>query len=112
MRYSAAATEKPIDPIQFAYNAYMRGQEVHTVRLAGMVKTFVNHRELHILGQLCKKFGHIAVASRRLTKRQRLKYAGNRIEAGRTVFYLFPGQFLPADVGAEIQKEDDVFVYQ
>lgn len=110
-RFSAIYADKPVDPVQYTYNAHMRGYDVSSIKLAGMVKTFLTFRELHIISQMCDKIGYVAVASRRLTKRQRLKYTDNRIEAGRAVYYLFP-RILPADVGAQIQIEDGVTVYQ
>lgn len=110
-QYDAYA-DKPIDPVQYAYNAYMQGKEVPTVRMAGMVKSFLTYRELSIIAQMCEKFGHVAVASRLLTKRQRIRYGPNRIQAGRSVYYLFDSKFLPADIGAEIKIEEGVTVYQ
>lgn len=111
MRYNAALiTDKPVDPVQYAYKAHLMGQNIQSLRMAGMVKTYVQHREMSIIGQMCEKLNHIAIASRRLTRRQRIKYAAQRISAGRSVYYVFP-RFLPADVGAAIKTEKDVFVY-
>mgnify|MGYP001190359430 CR=1 FL=1 len=113
MRYSAAVhAERPDDPVLYAYRAVMTGKEVNPVRMAGMVKPYILASQVQIIGQMCDKFDHIAVAARLLTKRQRSRYSDNRIEAGRHTFYLFPARSVPADVGASVRIEDGLTVYQ
>lgn len=108
MQYEATA---PIDPVQFAYSRYMQGREIDQIKYARMVKRFVLHRETTIISQICEKLGVIAVSSRVLTRRQRIKYADSRFTAGRSTFYLFQAGYVPADVGAKIDMIDGVHVY-
>lgn len=98
-------------PTAYLYRQAYSGQPVDPLRLSFITRKYLQHAQQEFVQQMCAMFGQVAVASRLLTRRQREKYRGNRIRAGGTVYYVFPADRVPADVGAAVEMEPGVTLY-
>lgn len=97
-------------PEQWAYVKMLHGKHVNALHLVTMFKRQHQLDKMQLLERLCQLTGKVAIHSGQLTKRQRMKYGDNRLQDGRTFYYLFDRDRCPADVGALVDLKQG-FVY-
>lgn len=89
-------------PEQWAYTKMLHGRHINTLHLVSMFKRQHEADKRKLIEDMCKLTGKVAIHGRLLTKRQRLKYGANRLQDGRTIYYVFERDLCPADVGVMV----------
>ncbi|WP_336791143.1 hypothetical protein [Paenibacillus sp. MMO-177] len=98
------------EPRRWAYMKLLHGKHVNPLHLMSMLQREQEKRQWELIRRMCKATGSVAVGARLLTRRQREKYAANRVREGNHTFYLFDRKYCPADIGIRIdlQSQEDV----
>ena len=109
---SSSAVRKRKNPQEWAYTKLLHGKHINPLHLNKMFRNYYEEEKQRMIEDMLRASGQIAVSSAILTRRMREKYEERRFKQGRNVYYLFPNQYIPADVGALLQIKPGGLIYE